>query len=85
MRRRFRLAWDRPSPSLVAGNLTGTRSHIHPLEPRELTNRECARIQGFEDDFDFYGSPAAVSKQITNAVPIPLGHAIMRSLVDHSW
>ena len=44
VRRRFRLASDRPSPSLVAGNLSGTRAHIHPLEPRELTNRECARI-----------------------------------------
>ncbi len=84
VRRRYRLAWDRPSPSLVAGNLSGTRSHIHPLEPRELTNRECARIQGFPDSFDFSGSRCAVAKQIANAVPVALarhiGYAIGRQL-----
>ena len=84
VRRRRRLAWNRPSPSLVAGNLTGTRAHIHPLEPRELTNRECARIQGFPDSFDFSGSRCAVAKQIANAVPVALaqqiGYAIGRQL-----
>lgn len=84
VRRRFRLAWDRPSPSLVAGNLSGTRSHIHPLEPRELTNRECARIQGFPDSFEFSGSRCAVAKQIANAVPVALaqqiGYAVGRQL-----
>lgn len=85
VRRRSRLTLEDPSVSLVAGNLKGTRAHIHPVEHRELTNRECARIQGFPDDFEFFGSPAAVSKQITNAVPIPLGRAMMRSLIDHDW
>ena len=85
VRRRSRLTLEDPSVSLVAGNLKGTRSHIHPVEHRELTNRECARIQGFPDNFEFFGSPAAVSKQITNAVPIALGRAIMRSLIDHDW
>jgi DNA (cytosine-5)-methyltransferase 1 len=88
VRRRFRLAWDRPSPSLVAGNLTGTRSHIHPLEPRELTNRECARIQGFPDSFEFSGSRCAVAKQIANAVPVALaqqiGYALGRQLEQNS-
>lgn len=85
VRKRSRLALDVPSPSLVAGNLSGTRAHIHPTEHRELTNRECARIQGFPDDFEFSGSHAAVAKQIANAVPIPLGFAIARTLVEHSW
>ncbi len=88
VRRRQKLDWNRPSPSLVAGNLTGTRSHIHPLEPRELTNRECARIQGFPDSYEFSGSRAAVAKQIANAVPIPLGQkvgeAIGRQLNAHA-
>lgn len=80
IRKRSRLALDRPSPSLIAGNLKGTRSHIHPIEPRELTNRECARLQGFPDDFEFEGRPAAVAKQIANAVPVELGIAVARSL-----
>lgn len=82
IRKRSRLALSKPSPSLVAGNLQGTRSHIHPTENRELTNRECARIQGFADSFCFAGSHAAVGKQIANAVPIPLGKAIAQSLID---
>lgn len=76
VRKRSRLHPDRPSPSLVAGNLAGTRNHIHPIAPRELTNREIARIQGFPDEFAFCGKPAYVAKQITNAVPLQLGMAI---------
>lgn len=80
VRKRSRLQWNRPSPSLVAGDLRGTRSHIHPEEPRELTNRESARIQGFPDEFIFHGSPAAVGKQVANAVPVPLALALAREL-----
>lgn len=85
VRKRSRLALDRPSVSLVAGDLNGTRSHIHPIEDRELTNRECARIQGFPDNYEFAGSRMAVAKQIANAVPVPLGTAIMMALLDRVW
>ena len=60
IRKRARLSPNCPGPSLVAGNLNGIRSHIHPTEPRELTNRESARIQGFPDDFNFSGNHAAM-------------------------
>ena len=80
IRKRSRLSWDRPSPSLVAGCLRATRSHIHPGEPRELTNRESARIQGFPDSFLFTGNRDYVAKQIANAVPIALGRAIAAAL-----
>jgi DNA (cytosine-5)-methyltransferase 1 len=83
VRKRSRLSWTKPSPSLVAGNLKGTRSHIHPIESRELTNRESARIQGFPDGFAFEGSPAAVAKQIANAVPIALGRALAGAIYSH--
>ncbi len=77
VRKRSRLHPDRPCPSLVAGNFAGTRNHIHPVLPRELTNREIARIQGFPDNYYFTGSSAQVAKQITNAVPIALGSAVV--------
>jgi len=83
IRHRTKLHPDRPSPSVVAGNLQGTRSHIHPFEPRELTNREVARLHCFPDDFDFAGSAAAVCKQIANAVPIPLGQAVAAAVAQH--
>ena len=85
VRRRSRLSEGKPSASLVAGNLFGTRSHIHPTKHRELTNRECARIQGFPDDFDFAGTRPAVAKQIANAVPVPLGIAVIATLARHPW
>jgi DNA (cytosine-5)-methyltransferase 1 len=80
VRKRARLAEDRPSPSLIAGNKCGTRSHIHPTEPRELTNRESARLQGFPDQYRFVGTRAEVGIQIANAVPVALGAAVARQV-----
>lgn len=37
---------------------------------RMLTNRECARAQGFGDHYEFRGRPAEVKRQIGNAVPV---------------
>jgi DNA (cytosine-5)-methyltransferase 1 len=37
---------------------------------RLLTNRECARAQGFPDTYEFRGKHAEVKKQIGNAVPV---------------
>jgi DNA (cytosine-5)-methyltransferase 1 len=37
---------------------------------RMLTNRECARAQGFPDSYRFVGSTKDVKKQIGNAVPV---------------
>jgi DNA (cytosine-5)-methyltransferase 1 len=83
VRKRWRLSLSEPSPSLVAGNLDGIRSHIHPTQPRELTNRESARIHGFDDDFVFCGNHAAVGKQIANSVPIELASALAHAIAEH--
>lgn len=37
---------------------------------RLLTNRECARAQGFPDRYEFRGTAAQVKRQIGNAVPV---------------
>lgn len=37
---------------------------------RMLTNRECARAQGFGDGYRFHGTAAQVKRQIGNAVPV---------------
>jgi DNA (cytosine-5)-methyltransferase 1 len=83
IRKRTRLHWDRPSPSLMAGNLAGARLHIHPDEPRELTNREAARLHGFPDSFLFEGSRVHVAKQIANSVPVELGAAVAAAIAKH--
>jgi DNA (cytosine-5)-methyltransferase 1 len=83
IRKRTRLHLEKPSPTLVAGNLIQIRSHIHPTEPRELTNRESARIHGFPDRFVFEGGHAAMGKQIANSVPIPLAQALAQAIAIH--
>jgi DNA (cytosine-5)-methyltransferase 1 len=83
IRKRTKIRLDAPSPTLMAGNLKGIRSHIHPTEPRELTNRESARIHGFPDHFEFFGNHASMGKQIANSVPIPLAQALGQSISEH--
>ena len=49
---------------LVRLDPTGRAMH------RMLTNRECARSQGFPDDYLFVGTNKQVKSQIGNAVPV---------------
>lgn len=39
---------------------------------RLVTNRECARAQGFGDEYRFVGTARQVKRQIGNAVPVPV-------------
>ena len=47
-----RLDPDKPSYTIIAGGGGGTHGYHH-REPRRLSNREKARLQGFPDDFVF--------------------------------
>ena len=53
---------------------------IHPVCDRALTPREGARLQSFDDDFEFAGNRSQIVKQIGNAVPPLLGRAIGEAL-----
>jgi DNA (cytosine-5)-methyltransferase 1 len=53
---------------------------IHPSCDRALTPREGARLQSFDDDFEFAGNRSQIVKQIGNAVPPLLGRAIGEAL-----
>lgn len=53
---------------------------VHPLQDRFLTLRECARLQGFEDAFEFEGTPSEQAVLIGNAMPPPLAWRIGDSL-----
>ena len=63
-----RLNPDEPSKTIIASGGGGTWGYHYP-EPRALTNRERARLQGFPDDFIFDGKFGEIRKQIGNAVP----------------
>lgn len=82
-RRRNRLRADAPSLTLFVGGTKGkkqARTHIHPTEPRELTPRECARIHGFPDSWQFAGAHDSVLTQVANSVPVQLATAIARTV-----
>jgi DNA (cytosine-5)-methyltransferase 1 len=49
---------------------------LHPDQHRVVSVRECARSQGFPDDFQFYGTVLEKHRQIGNAVPPAMGKAI---------
>ena len=53
----------------------------HPLVDRPLTAREAARLQGFDDDFEFLGPRVEWRRQIGNVVPPPLARAIGREVL----
>lgn len=87
-----RLDPDKPAYTIIAGGGGGTHGYHHE-EPRRLTNREKARLQGFRDDFIFeHGTRAGtrearsayprVRRQIGNAVPPPGARVIVAALAE---
>jgi len=78
-----RLWWNRPSTTITRNfdTASATRS-IHPKQPRPLTRREGARIQGFPDNYVFYGTKKDKNLQIANAVPTFLATAIKDAIKD---
>lgn len=81
-----RLCWDLPSPTVLTGPNRGVASLCHPDEDRTLTLRECARLQGWPDEWQFCGSKTQQYRQVGNGVPVPLayvlGHAVANLLDD---
>ncbi|MBI3462750.1 MAG: DNA cytosine methyltransferase, partial [Planctomycetes bacterium] len=61
-----RLRADRPSKAITSGAIS---EFIHPHEDRNLTLRECARIQTFSDNFTFLGTLSERAMLVGNAVP----------------
>ena len=50
--------------------------------PRRLTPRECARLQGYPDDFTIPVSDMQAYKQFGNSVTVPLIQAVGRNVVN---
>lgn len=53
---------------------------LHPDQHRVVSVRECARSQGFPDNYLFCGTILDKHRQIGNAVPPPLGAALGREI-----
>lgn len=92
-KRRFacRLQWDKPFNTALTQCRPFSKgtSVLHPTQKRIITARECARSQGFPDDYHFVQETDCedwskllddIHKQIGNAVPVPLARALGRSI-----
>jgi DNA (cytosine-5)-methyltransferase 1 len=77
-----RLAWDKPSPTLVTDPTMPATDLAHPEKDRPLSVQEYMRIQEFPDDWIFWGGIKDKYRQIGNAVPISLGEAIGRHAIN---
>lgn len=75
-----RLHWERQSPTITGKPNRKGSAMCHPSQSRPLSVRECARLQGFPDDWRINGSVAHQYTQIGNAVPVALGKAIGETL-----
>ena len=77
-----RLHEDRPSVTIrTEFDKPEKGRYLHPTANRAITHREAARLQGFPDDFKWFGSKPQIAKQIGNAVPVHLAKAISWSVI----
>jgi DNA (cytosine-5)-methyltransferase 1 len=67
-----RMSWDSPAPTITAGCINPSKGRfLHPVEPRAITLREAALLQGFPPEWNVpltKGKYAAASL-IGNAIP----------------
>jgi DNA (cytosine-5)-methyltransferase 1 len=78
----YRLSMEKPSLTLLCTPSQKQTERCHPLEERPLTVREYARIQTFDDNYEFIGSINSQYKQIGNAVPVELAKYMGKSILD---
>lgn len=76
-----RLAWDKPSPTLVTSPTMPATDLCHPEELRPLSVQEYAAIQTFPKWFGFSGRLADKYRQLGNAVPCLFGRMVAEHLV----
>ena len=71
---------DSNKPAYTVTGSGGGGTHVyHYKENRALTNRERARLQTFDDTYQFIGSKESVRRQIGMAVPVLAAKQIMKS------
>ncbi len=75
---------DLPSTTIIAHLYKDGNRFIHydSKQSRSITVREAARLQSFDDDFDFVGSQGNAYQMIGNAVPPKLAKAVGLAVAD---
>ena len=75
---------NKPSTTIIAHLYKDGNRFIHydPTQARTITVREAARLQSFDDDFDFVGTQGNAYQMIGNAVPPLLAKNIALAIYD---
>lgn len=74
---------DKPSNTIVARYYKDGKECLIPQEgknPRKLTPLECARLQGYPDNFIYHKSKSAAYKQFGNSVSVPVIERIFEEI-----
>ena len=79
-----RIAWDEPAPTLVTSPTMPATDLAHPELDRPLSIEEYKRLQEFPDNWMIEGSIQNQYKQLGNAVPVGLGRAIGKAIIEHN-
>ena len=77
-----RLSYSRPSPTLVTNPTMPATDLAHPTEDRPLSVEEYKSIQEFPESWKVCGGILDQYKQIGNDVPVKLGEAIAKTIID---
>lgn len=77
-----RLPWDEPSPTLTTAPDGRATTLCHPAKLRPLSIEEYAALQQFPSSWQFSGSKRQQYMQIGNAVPVGLGTAVGKAIIE---
>jgi len=77
-----RLHLNKPT-DIITGNcgcVSAPGRFIHPTQNRAISIREAARLQSFLDRYRFCGNMRDNYRQVGNAVPPLMAHAVAKSI-----
>jgi DNA (cytosine-5)-methyltransferase 1 len=79
-----RLWWRKPATGLTTRCISYSNGRFgHPEQDRAISIREAARLQGFDDAFEFTGNLNSMARQIGNAVPVDVAFAMGKHFIKH--
>ncbi len=75
-------------PDSISITLTSSDCHrvgiVQNNIPRRITPRECARLQGFTDDFVLHPTDTFAYRQLGNTVSVPVVEEIILDLMSNN-
>jgi DNA (cytosine-5)-methyltransferase 1 len=80
-----RLRADQPASALTTRCISLSNGRFgHPTQARAISVREAAKLQTFDDSFEFSGSLNSMARQIGNAVPVLLAQRLGETFVKNA-